>query len=572
MKKILLTQLIILCVITLFAQSQKDLKSSVKDVTIFTTGAQVTRAANVSLQPGVSELVFNGVSPYLNVSSIQASGKGNFIILDTKYNIKYPEPKDENETVIPASLIRRIEHAQDSLADINYDLDAIKDKRDLYNKQKDMLVNNPIMNGKGKSDSLPILKNAMEFLDYKLSTINVELQKIKREEAKTIVRRNKVTLHLNELIEYKNRLESDEKKINLPINQIIVTVSSKEIVSGKLSVTYMTSKAGWTPAYDIRVNDIGGPVALTLKANVYQNSDEDWSDVNIKLSTNNPYKSSIRPYLATWYLNYYMPVNYQTANFGYTTNAPSAQPAHRGEAYESDEAKPSKSKAEMKKLPPTQYASDYVVQSQNMTNVEYEVSLPYSIPSDGKYHLVYVKDNENIPAKYNHFLVPKMDKESFLVAKLTGWEDLNLIAAKANIYFEGTFVGETTIDPSVIADTLELSLGRDKGIAVTRKKLKDKEQEQMIGSNKTKTITIEITVRNNKNANVDLSLEDQIPVSNDKDIKVTFKDDNFSGIYNETTGILNWKLKLKPKESKVVTFTYVIKYDRDKSLINVGNL
>ena len=73
MKKFFIIQIFLLCTLGIFAQTQKDLKSSVKNVTIFTTGAQVVRSANVSLQPGTTELVFNGVSPYLNVSSIQAS-------------------------------------------------------------------------------------------------------------------------------------------------------------------------------------------------------------------------------------------------------------------------------------------------------------------------------------------------------------------------------------------------------------------------------------------------------------------------------------------------------------------
>lgn len=71
---------------------------------------------------------------------------------------------------------------------------------------------------------------------------------------------------------------------------------------------------------------------------------------------------------------------------------------------------------------------------------------------------------------------------------------------------------------------------------------------------------------------IELSLEDQIPVTNDKDIKVSFKDDEFTGNYNETTGLLKWKLQLKPKENKVLRFTYTIKYDKDRSLINVNNL
>ncbi len=558
MKKISIILLMLLCQHLVIAQSQKNLKSLIKEVTLFTTGAQITRSANVSIQPGVSELVFEGISPYTNVSSIQPSGKGNFIILDSRHNIKYPEPADNPEILIPVALQRKIEAAQDSLNEINYDNDVLKDRKKLFVKQKDMLLNNPLMRGGGKSDSLPVLKDVMEFFYTKMNTINTELQKIRRSEDKVYSKKNRLQKRLNELLEYKNRLISEKTSSNAPIYQVIVTVSAKKAVSGSLLISYICTNAGWTPAYDIRVKDINAPVKLTFKANVYQNTGEDWKNVKLKLSTNNPNKSNIKPHLATWFLNYYMPISAYTANIMMDETEESLSRDKKADA-----------DYEVKKIksPAAQLTSSYTTQTQNLTAMEYSIDLPYTIPTDGKYHLVYVQNHNNIATKYNHFVTPKIDKDAFLIAKLTGWEDLNLLPAKANIYFEGTFVGKTTINPNIIADTLELSLGRDKGIAVMRKKLKDKEREQIIGSSRMKTICIEVTVRNNKNSPIDLTLEDQIPIANDKDIKVSFDTENFTGSYDESTGMLTWKMKLKPKENKAVNFTYTIKYDKDRNLI-----
>jgi uncharacterized protein (TIGR02231 family) len=541
-----------------FAQTQKALKSSVKEVTLFTNGAQIIRTAGINLQAGVSELVFEGISPYTNVSSIQPSGKGNFIILDSRHNIQYPEPPENPEILIPAALQHKIEASQDSLNEINFDYDVIKDRKELFIKQKEMLANNPVMRGGGKSDSLPILKDAMEFYNSKMSLINAELQKIRREESKVILRKTQLQNRYNELIAYKERIISEKTSSTAPVYQVIVTVSAKEAVSGSLSISYTCSNAGWTPAYDIRVNDINAPVELSFKANVYQNTGEEWNNIKLKLSTNNPNKNNTKPYLAAWYLNYYMPVNVYSSNLR-GGSAPAS--------VSREDISVSSMDYDVKKLPSAQLASDYTSETQNLTAFEYSIDLPYTIPSDGKYHLVFVQKHDNIATSYNYFAAPKIDKDAFLIAKLTSWEELNLLPAKANIYFENAFVGETTIDPNIIADTLELSLGRDKGIAIQRKKLKDKEKEQIIGSSRVKTISMEVTIRNNKNSTIDINLEDQIPLSNDKDIKVSFESENFTGNYNENTGMLNWQLKIKPKESKVVSFTYTIKYDKDRNLI-----
>src|SRR5690606_38052489 len=79
----------------------------------------------------------------------------------------------------------------------------------------------------------------------------------------------------------------------------------------------------------------------------------------------------------------------------------------------------------------------------------------------------------NLNGSFKHFAVPKLEKEAFLLSQITGWEDLSLLIGNANIYFEGTFLGQTVIDPTITADTLSISLGRDKGIVVQKEKLKE---------------------------------------------------------------------------------------------------
>ncbi len=553
MKKFVLFLVFFCLIIVSNAQFSKSINSSIKDVTLFTSGAQVNRVANVNLQAGITEIIFEGISPNINSGSIQSSGRGNFIILDTRYNIKYQEPSDEPESNVPESLQRRINLTQDTLNDVNYELEAIKDRKDVFAKQKEMINNNPLMKGGGKSDSLPVLKDVIEFYNQKMNSINAELQKIKKEEARVLVKRTNIQNRLNTLLEYKNRIISSKTNSNNPIHQIIVTVSAKEPANGSLSLSYMVSNCGWSPLYDIRVNNTEEPVELTMKANVYQNTGEEWKNVNLRLSTHSFGKGNIKPVLYPWYLSYYMPVSVYTSNLSMPRSEGAPKAKQGNVSYDAE-------------ISASQTITDFSTSKQNITGQEYSIEIPYSLPSDGKNYLLVVK-NERIKSQYKYFSVPKIDKDVFLVARLTGWEDLNLLEAKSNIYFEGTYIGETFINPSVLADTLEISLGRDKNIIVQRKKLKDKEKEQIVGNTIIKTVTMEISIRNNKNSSVELTVEDQIPVTNEKDIKITFIGDNFSGIYNENTGMLKWNINLKPKENRVLTFSYSIKYDKDKRLI-----
>ncbi|MBK7970689.1 MAG: hypothetical protein IPK08_18175 [Bacteroidetes bacterium] len=93
----------------------------------------------------------------------------------------------------------------------------------------------------------------------------------------------------------------------------------------------------------------------------------------------------------------------------------------------------------IKKLSAAESSEKYAQLVETMTNVEFTIKLNYSIPSDGITHTVAVK-SDKLPATYVHYLVPKLDSEAFLLARVTGWENLNLLPGKANLFYEGTYV------------------------------------------------------------------------------------------------------------------------------------
>jgi len=551
--KNLILPAVLLIAFAAHATNEKKVKSTVKNVTVFTQGAQVFRTSSVNLNPGVTDLVFSGISPFINPTSVQAGGKGDFIVLEVKHNIKYPEPPQPTESVLPKEIQREIKLLEDSLTELGFSRDELTDKKNALQMEKDMIMKNKLSNGEGKSDSLPILKQAMEFFRLKLTDINSQLGKIKRQEQKNSTMNARITTRLTDLKKYKN---SEEPKVSYdPIHQIIVTVSTDQVTTGNVDVSYMVSQAGWIPSYDLRSTTAAAPVQLTYKANVFQSTKEDWDDVKLKLSTANPNRSNIKPALPPWYINYYSG-NLRDKDLG-------ARPASTGNAVFSNEEM-DEAKREMSKLSTSQSAANYSQIIETMANVMFEISLPYSIPSDGTNHMVSIKTS-NLPATYYHYLVPKIESEAFLLAKITGWEDLNLLPGKANVFYEGTYVGETVLNPAVINDTLDLAFGRDNGITVTRTKKPVKENNKLLGSEITKTITYELRMKNNKSKLLNLVVEDQIPLSQNKDIKIEMKD-NGNSEYNVQTGLLKWNLSVNPKEYKTLNFSYAVTYNKDMPL------
>lgn len=535
------------------AANERTVKSAIKKVTVFTQAAQVFRNATVNLNPGTTNLVFTGISPFINPTSVQAGGKGNFIVLEVKHNIKYPEPPKPDDGTLPKEIQREIKLIEDSLSELGFVRDELTDKKNALQLEKDMILKNKLTLGEGKSDSLPVLKQAMEFFRIKLTDINTQLNKIKRNEKRNLSDNGRLTARLNDLKTYK---DSEEPKKNYePIHQVIVTVSADEAVTASVDVSYMVSQAGWTPSYDLRSSTAALPVQLTYKANVYQNCGEDWDDVKVKLSTSNPNRSNIKPVLPLWYINYFMATK--------ETRFPGA--AREKSALNMNADEPSSAlKKDLNEMSPAQSAANYSQMIETMTNVEFDIQLSYSIPSDGINHVVSIKTKE-LPANYYHFLVPKMESEAFLVAKVTGWEDLNLLPGRANVFYEGTYVGETVLNPTIINDTLELALGRDNGITVTRTKLPVKESNKLLGSEVTKTVTYELRLKNNKAKQVNLIIEDQVPITQNKEIKIEMKNSGKAD-YNDKTGLLKWDTNIGSREYKTLTFSYSVTSNKDMPL------
>lgn len=190
------------------------------------------------------------------------------------------------------------------------------------------------------------------------------------------------------------------------------------------------------------------------------------------------------------------------------------------------------------------------------TSQSFDILIPYSIPSDGKVYVVEIKEDE-IPAFYEHFCVPKIDTDVFLNAKIIDWEKYKLLEGDASLFIDGTYLGKSKLNLSN-KDTLNLSFGRDKNVSVTRTKLKDFQKRQFIGGYKSEQRAYEISVRNTKNEAINLVIEDQFPVSKMREVSVEDKEAPEAEV-NEETGRLIWRKKILPAKEQKFMFKYTVK-------------
>lgn len=539
MKKLFLFLLVLSSLCSANTKVPVNVSANIDEATVFFSGAHIQSSALRTLDAGVTTLVFENLSQYLDPGSIQVEAQGSFTILSVTHQMNYLK----NQKKTP-----EVKALEDSLETLQLKLQINSGLKGVYEEEKSMLQSNKAIKPAANSPFVEELEETSDFMRNRLSDLMLKLSELQRMEKKISEQINKIQNQLSELNARNTR----------PTSEIVVEVSANAKTNAKFKIMYFVSQAGWTPVYDLRATDIKSPVALQYKAKVFQNTGANWEDVKLNLSTGNPAISGTKPDLKPWYLNYYAPVYYGGKNKAYQQQTAIPSVAKKEDRYneESEIAAQEQVAGTM---------ADFTQVTQGQVNIQFNIKIPYTIPSDGKYHQVAIQNYE-LPASYLYYSAPKLDKDAFLIAQITKWDSYNILPGEANIYYEGTYVGKTYINTHTTKDTLDISLGRDKSIVISRSRVKDQSESKIFGSSKKETIAIEINIRNKKNIAIDIEMEDQLPVSSHKDIEVEVLDTG-GAMKEESTGKLSWRMKMEPSESKKMNFKFSVKYPKEKVVV-----
>ncbi len=628
-----------------------QVESKITDVTVFFSGAQITRNIDVKLTKGKHLIVIDKLPKNINPQSIQVNGIANCKILSVMHQIKSQNQNKRNCEEL--DIEKKIES-------LELQGKELKITMNVFDLEEKLILDNSTLGSKTKGTAISEIKAAADYYRLKLNEIRQGKLRLFTE---LDVKKNKI----KELNAQLNKLTIEKRKT---YNQVLVSIDCEKDINTELNMSYYISAAGWAPFYDFRVDDITKPLVIVYNANAFQTSGEDWENINIKLSTNNPSLSGSKPKLVPWYLGrrktYNKPPTMESldggAIRGIVIDRETQEPipfvniiveisgsmvagnasdfdgnfiikpitpgkydikataigykpilmkglvvfgnritfidlvmestAETLDAFEvvhysipligKDQTSSGATfnKEDLSRMPnrsANAIASEvggigfkkrkietfnYISNSlkTNITNIEYDIDIPYSIPSDGEDYNIKIKE-VSLPVDYAYYAIPKLDNDAFLTAEITDWTQLNLLSGKTSIYFQGTFTGESFIDANYIGDTISVSLGRDKSIIVKREGNKKIIDKRIIGNNIKETIAWDITVKNNKNTKIKITVEDQYPLSEKKSVEVELLESSNAKI-DEKTGKLTWEFEMEPNEKKVFTYKYTVKYPK----------
>jgi len=526
MKKTTITALYLTVAVLVTAQP-RALRSDLKitEVTVYTNGARIFGEKKVEIPSGTSTLRFTGVSSKLDAGSIQVAAEGNVTIISVNSELDFLSEKEQGQEV------RNLVKKRDELVKAT---EKEKLQIEILDKEMQFMEANMKVTGTSAVTRVTELAPMVDFFVSKITSITTD-RKWRNDSIRSWTEQiNKLNAQIGDLMcQQKN-----------PGGVVAVNLDAPQKSSVLFKVSYVIRDAGWIPAYDIRVANIESPVQITYKASVFQNSGTDWKDVKLRFSSADPSQRGVLPVLSPWWLNI------------------REQPPIR--AYGTIEKKMLKI-AEMQNVTANMVAMPMsMVREEAGTTVEFVMGKLFSVPSNGKNHLVDIT-TEPVQADYSYITVPKIDPVAHLTAKLTGWEQLGLLPGEANVFFEGSFTGKTFLNTSDFSDTLELSLGIDRNISVQRELEKELSTTRFLASKTEVSKSWKISVRNNKSEKITILVSDQLPLSAHSDIEVT--DTRLSGgKLNAETGEVKWLIGVKPAEKAERSISWTVRYPKGKKI------
>ncbi|SMO69078.1 conserved hypothetical protein [Saccharicrinis carchari] len=606
--------------------TEKEVKTEVDEVTVFIEGAQIVRKKTVELGKGNSIVKFINLSPFINAKSIQVKAQGDLTVLSVNHQQNFLDKAIKSKELMALekeleAVDEKINLESTHLSILHEELTFLQENRVVGGKNEQVSIVNLQQTANFYGNKLTELKmkeiernKSLKKLMQKRSDLQSQINTLsgKKEfpsgEVLMKVDAKKsggFSLELRYIVENAGWFPSYDiraKNIDKPV-QLIYKANVKQDtkvdwknvklkfssadpnVSGVAPQlkTYFINYNSRPPSYKQTANSVSGKVMDSngeplpgATVVVTGTTIGTVTDMQGNYSLTIPNNAGQLTYSFIGFNNQTLPIAGERMNvalqenqrdleevvvtgYGGKRNVLRALKGKVAGVVVDDEMDMSEIKVRG-----TSSLAIPMAQVENQTTVDFEIEMPYTVHSDNKNYSVDMAFYD-VRAFYQYYAVPKVDKDAFLIANIVGWEKYNLLEGEANVFFEDTYVGKTLMDVRYASDTLEVSLGRDKRVAVNREKVKDFTTKQFIGSKKEETRAWKTTVKNNKNKEINMIVLDQVPVSTIEAIEVDIQ--NISGAkHNAETGEIKWELKIKPTGQKELDLKYSVKYPKNRNV------
>lgn len=312
-----------------------------------------------------------------------------------------------------------------------------------------------------------------------------------------------------------------------------------------IGLEYTVNNMGWEPYYQIKVDEANKIAQIDLNTRVYQNTLENFNNVEAYFLSREPQFSGEITQLNPWYI-------FEVQNLKKTNR-------YNEEIVRFEE--PKLSNDELGKSTFNAYENSSIEDAgmQFSYKLEKKLDMKYSIKND---KIQFKVKSFQVPISLIYKAQPRLNNQVNLVGYLTEFGTLGLIPGNAKLYVNNVALANTYFNTNISEDTLMLNFGYDPRISLTYTKDKVLNSKQFIGTNKTSSFAYKTEIKNNTTTEIDVEIENQVPVSTDTRIEISVGSTK-GGDYNTETGIINRTLKMKPGEKESYVLDFTVKYPKN---------
>lgn len=504
-----------------------DLAAPIVAVTVHADRARVTRRGRVALAAGAAELVVTGLPDTLSDDSVRVAGRSAAPVRVVGVDVVHRDLVDAPDDRVRAAE-EAVRGAERALAEIDG-----ADGADLAREQ--LLQRLALRSG----DRLAVALAEGTAGTARIAEVSsavaaqlVEVARLRRGHTERRVEAERARVAAQSALD---RLRASGRRRR----DARVVVEADAAGELEVELTYVVLGAGWTCAYDARIEG-AGPLALTWYGMVAQATGEDWPACELTLSTARIGMPGAIPELDPWWVDVRPPMPTMMAG---------AAPAS------------------MARLAAPEMAQDLVAQPQEGTlAVAWRLPRPTAVPADGTPHRTTVT-TATLDARLDHVIAPAVDASAQLRACVVNTSGHALLAGPLSTFLDGAFVGTTHIDATAPGAELELALGVDDRVAVERELVERTPHRTLLGGKVSAVERWRIEVRNGRSAQARIVVRDRLPVSRHPDVQVVDVEVEPEPAERDELGRLEWTASVAPGGTWQASTRFGVRHARDVPVV-----
>src|SRR5947209_12711408 len=429
-----------------------DVRSSIDSVTVYPDGATVTRVISVDLPQGDTTLVARDFPPGLDTASLRVEGEGGAGMTIGAIDARSPRP--ERPPTAP-ELEKRLQALKDQRATLDDQIGAEAARKQFAER---FAAQTPFGLGeKGDARPLSDWRAAFGAVADEIKSANDAIRAFRLKQRDLDLEIKQVEAGLQA-----NPARKMEVRIDLAAN-----AASR----ATFRVSYTVRGARWAPLYDARLDsdtrERRPALELVRRAEIVQQTGEDWSDVALTVSTVRTAQGGSGPELQPLIVRYYQPPAMQPIlRQSRVLNNAMGQVPIAGLAYKDDPMLAAAASPQPAPAPVPAQEQETTVDTGGFQAVFRVPGRVTVAASEGAKS--FRISTEQIAPELLVRAVPALDETAYLEASFKHAEEAPLLPGRASVYRDGIFVGRSAMPLTPKHETLRLGFGADEKVRVTR--------------------------------------------------------------------------------------------------------